>query len=226
MNIKRDNSTPAASGDGVVRFPRLIRRFPRLTAEDVAFHRTRRLIAKLEARARIWIGRGREANIQLGRIFIRLKHLVGHGHFMDYYEKTFGQPFGIAFRTAQDYMRLAREADEPKYAAPAHFPLAMDPQAVAIRDRTARHQQAVGEAGERSSRESKSSEERQSTNVERPTSSICTCRLYVRMTRAQRDAIAALWASKHRHFAEVEVTDYLIKLCTEYATRGSSESND
>src|ERR1700676_2937487 len=124
------------------------RRFPRRNADDVVLDRRARLIAQIETEAVEWIGRGREANIELGRRFIRLKDLVGHGHFEKYYERKFGQPYRIAFRTAQVYMRLAREADEAKGADPALFPPATDPQAVAIREATERARLAVADADE------------------------------------------------------------------------------
>ena len=44
--------------------------------------------------AREWIGRGREANKELRRIFKRLKDLVGHGNFEAYYDLKFGKPYG------------------------------------------------------------------------------------------------------------------------------------
>ena len=71
----------------IVRFPRLIRRFPRLpirrycrrTAEDVAFYRRLRLIAELETKAFDWIERGRPANIALGRVFNQIQGTVSRG---------------------------------------------------------------------------------------------------------------------------------------------------
>jgi hypothetical protein len=208
----------------IVRFPRYpIRRFPRRNAEDIAFYRRARLIAEVEKEAVDWIGRGREANIELGRRFIRLKDLVGHGHFEKYYKRKFGQPYRIAFRTAQDYMRLARKADEEaKGADSAPFPLATDPQAVAIREATERARLAVADAGPQSSDEATPNTDAQAPK--RSISSMCTCRLYIRMTKEQRDTISALWESEHRHLAESKVTDYLIKFCTKYDITGSDSA--
>ena len=109
------------------------RRFPRRTAEDVAFFQTSYRIVELETQAREWIGRGREANKELGRIFTRLKALVGHGKFEAYYDLKFGKHSGIPFRTCQAYMKLARQEDEKtKSADSAQFGDATDPKAKAI----------------------------------------------------------------------------------------------
>jgi len=148
----------------IVRFPRLIRRFPRLpirrycreTAEDVAFFRTARLIGELEVKAHEWLARGREANTEFGRILIRLKPLVGHGHFKEYYERKFGQPYHIKFRTAQTYMKMAREQDKAKGAGLALFPPATDPHSVAIREAAERARQGVADAPQGSSSDSAS----------------------------------------------------------------------
>src|SRR5579864_864542 len=201
-----------------------VHRFPRSrTAEDVAFFRTADRIVELETQAREWIGRGREANIQLGHILQELKVLVGHGNFQKYFETKFGGPYGIAFRTAQAYMRLAREADEEsKSAGPALFDLATDPHAVAIREAAERALQAVADAAEDGSSDSSTSD------AQGFATSICIFRPYIRMTRAQRDTIAALWKSEHRHSVDNDVTDYLLELCRKYriAHRDSADSSD
>src|SRR5712691_9543884 len=51
------------------------------SAEDVAAQVKAKLIAELEVKALHWIARGREANIELGRVFNQLKYLVGHGQW-------------------------------------------------------------------------------------------------------------------------------------------------
>jgi hypothetical protein len=204
-------------------------RHPRRTAEDVASHHRVRRIAELEKEARkliarsiTLIARGREANIQLGRIFIKLKRLVGHGHFEKYYERKFGRFYGIAFRTAQDYMVLAREADEAKSADTALFPLAMDPQAVNIRKQTERARLAVADAESESPGESTTDPEAQATNpAPNSAGSMVTCRLFIRMMRGQRKRVTALLRSEHRALAESTVIDTLLKLCDEYRIAGS-----
>jgi len=213
------------------RYPRLpIRRYPRRNAESVAFYRTANLIAELEKKAHDWFARGREANIEVGRILIRLKPLVGHGNFQRYYELKYGKPYRIAFRTAQVYMQLARKADEEtKGADPALFPPATDSQAMAIREATEKARLAVRAADAHSSNESTTSTDAHVRNDSpKYVSSMCTCRLYIRMTTEQRDTISKMWRSEHRHSAETKVTNYLMELCAECEISGndSAESRD
>jgi hypothetical protein len=184
-----------------------------------------RLITELEEEAIEWIGRGHDANIELGRRFIRLKELVGHGHFEKYYERKFGQPYRIAFRTAQVYMRLARKTDESKNADSAHFPPATDPQAVEIKEATENARLAVAEAEKERSSESTTNTKRPGTeSPQESSSSMCTCRLLIRMTRRQRYSVSALWKSEHRALAESAVTDYLLELCANYEITGSDSA--
>jgi hypothetical protein len=214
----------------IVRFPRLIRRFPRLpirrycreTAEDVAFFRTARLIGELEVKAHEWLARGREANTEFGRILIRLKPLVGHGHFKEYYERKFGQPYHIKFRTAQTYMKMAREQDKAKGAGLALFPPATDPHSVAIREAAERARQGVADAPQGSSSDSASNDAEASANA------TCIFRPYIRMTRGQRDMAVQLWKSEHRRSVDSDVTDYLMQLCEKYdvARSDSADSDD
>ncbi len=215
----------------IVRFPRLVRRFPRLpirrycrrTAEDVARFRTARLIAALEKRAHIWIGRGRKANLKLGRIFLRLKMLVRHGDFSDYYERTFGIPHGIPFRTAQSYMQAARkEGKVINCADSALFPAATDPQAVEIREVTEKHRLAVAVAESEISDDVSSSADERSSRSEKSAESICVCRLSLRVTQDQKARISELWSSEHRALAESAVTDFLIELCRKYEISSSN----
>ncbi len=224
LKKNRSHQNPK-DGKHIVRFPRLPRRFPRLpirrfsrrTGEDVAFFRTARLIGELEVKAHEWLARGREANTEFGRILIRLKPLVGHGHFKEYYERKFGQPYHIKFRTAQTYMKMAREQDKAKCAGLALFPPATDPHAVAIREAAERARQGVADAAQDSSSGAASND----------ANSICIFRPYIRMTREQRDRVAELWKSEHRHSVDCDVTDYLLQLCENYEiTRGDSADSD
>jgi hypothetical protein len=219
------------------RFPRLplrflrlpIRRFSRRTAEDVAYYRRLRLITELEKEAIEWIGRGRPANIELGRRFTRLKGLVGHGRFRKYYDRKFGQPYQIAFRTAQAYMQLARNVDEEaKGPDPALFPLATDPQAVEIREATATHRAAVARAKRsRSEEDSSDGETDYCERAKDPDGSMCTCRLQIRMSKESHARVLALWRSEHRALAESAVTEFLLKLCAKYEIDGrASEESD
>jgi len=214
----------------IVRFPRYpIRRYSRRTAEDVAYYRRLRLIAELEKEAVEWIGRGLPANIELGRRFIRLKDLVGHGRFKKYYEKTFAKPYGIALRTAQTYMGLAREADrKSKSADAALFQLAMDPQAVEIREATGKHKAAVARAHKPGSEETSSDADTdQRGHAKDPADAMCTCRLQIRMTREMHTRVLALWRSEHRALAESAVTEVLLELCAKYGIdESASEESD
>lgn len=207
------------------RFPRLpIRRYCRRNAEDVARFRTARLIAVLEKRAHTWIGRGRKANLKLGRIFLRLKLLVRHGDFRDYYERTFGIPHEIPFRTAQSYMQAARkEGKDINCADSALFPAATDPQAVEIREVTKTHQLAVDDARAETSDEAASADEHRDSHAEESGESTCVCRPSFHVTPDQKAQISALWRSEHRAAAESEVVNLLIELCDRY--QGSSDSS-
>jgi hypothetical protein len=103
-----------------------------LSAEAVAAEANKARLGVLEALAFDWIARGREANIELGRVFIQIKEIVGYGKWEEYYEATFA-PYSVALRTAQLYMKMACEADEAKRNANlALFPPADDPQATAV----------------------------------------------------------------------------------------------
>jgi len=101
-------------------------------------------LSALEAKAFLWIARGRSANIELGRVFLQIKDIVGHGRWEHYYGERFGS-CGIAKRTAQTYMDLARKEDASKTAESALFPPAMDTQAVKTRDVTAKAEAEVGD---------------------------------------------------------------------------------
>jgi hypothetical protein len=116
------------------------------SAEAVVSQFKADLLADLEAKAFQWIARGREAKIELGRVFNQIKNLLEHGNWEPYYETTFA-PKSVALRTAQLYMKLACEADELKENANfALFPPATDPQATAVNAAVAQAEQAVANA--------------------------------------------------------------------------------
>jgi hypothetical protein len=101
-------------------------------------------LAALEAKVRVWIARGRQANVEVGRGFIQIKKLLLHGQWERYYAERFGT-CGIAKRTAQAYMDLARKEDaNSKSAESAHFPKATDQHAVTMRNATAKAEAEVG----------------------------------------------------------------------------------
>jgi len=196
------------------------RRFPRRNAEDVAFYRTAYRIAALEAEAFDRIARGHEANVELGRVFNQIKALLRHGEWKPYFAKKFA-PRGIPLRTATAYMGLAREADErTKKADSALFPPATDPQAVAIREATEKQRRDVAKAKPESTYEASASTE---SKDEKPRTSLCMCRLQIRVTEKQRAHISALWRSEHRALADTQVIDLLTTLCSKYEISASSE---
>lgn len=101
-------------------------------------------VAKLDAKAFHWLARGREANIELGRVFNELKTILRHGKWQRHFSETFA-PCGIALRTAENYMKAAHEADS-KIEKVSIFKLATDRNAQTIRGATERAQAEVGPA--------------------------------------------------------------------------------
>jgi hypothetical protein len=91
-----------------------VMRFPRLSESDEA-----------ELRALVVEGwtcyeRGYKANVELGRVFRRIKDIVGHGSWECYYSQNF--PDCVSLRTARTYMDLSRKEDaKPKTADSAVF---------------------------------------------------------------------------------------------------------
>jgi hypothetical protein len=86
----------------------LVKRFPRLDEKRL---RKQEKLAALDAEAFICIERGREANIAIGRVFRKIKHLLHHGEWEAHFDKFF-KPLGIRSRTARSWMRMAREEHE------------------------------------------------------------------------------------------------------------------
>jgi hypothetical protein len=80
---------------------------PEQSAEEIAAEQE---VAALANEALTWLARGRPANIEVGRRFIKIKARLGHGHWEYYFAKKFAI-HGITLRTAENYMRLAREED-------------------------------------------------------------------------------------------------------------------
>jgi hypothetical protein len=93
-------------------------------------------IAALDATALQFLARGRKANAQAGRAFLQLKALLGHGKWMRHFLDKFAK-LGINMRTAESYMKLARDEDS-KIAENAIFTPATDPQAMQVRRATSR----------------------------------------------------------------------------------------
>ncbi|MGA8010943.1 MAG: hypothetical protein WB949_00765 [Candidatus Acidiferrales bacterium] len=101
-------------------------------------------LAALEARAFQWITRGHAANVELGRVFLEIKEIVGRGRWELYFKERFGSS-GIAARTARTYMKMAsKEKAKTAAAESAVFAMAADRQAVEIREATDRAQAELG----------------------------------------------------------------------------------
>ena len=173
-----------------------------MSAEALANEVKTNALSKLNARASRWIARGRKANRTLGKIFNRIKALVGHGKWQDYFAKHF-EHRGIDFRTAERYMRDAREAgalsknDKLTNSVPAS-----DPQAKEINKATAHDEAAVVRAGGELS-DSKESLVRREV----------TCILRLKMTGVQKTAIDALRNSPLGLAVEAEIKAMLFHLC-------------
>jgi hypothetical protein len=126
---------------------------PTLNAEQLAEQKKAERLAALEVEAFKAIDdceaialRGREANIRLGRIWNEQKRLIDHGKWEPYFKAKYA-PRGYSLRTAQSYMKLAKEADTgtAKNANSALFPPATDTNATAMQNAvTAAKEQVAG----------------------------------------------------------------------------------
>jgi hypothetical protein len=93
-----------------------MRRFPRLQESNSQGLRPECIDDKLkraalENRAFQLLTRRRELRIELGRVFLQIKEIVGHGRWESYFTETFAVPFDITLRTGENYMKGAREYD-------------------------------------------------------------------------------------------------------------------
>jgi hypothetical protein len=175
---------------------------PVVSAEALAADSTTRKLSELNARASRWIARGRKANRTLGKIFNKIKALVGHGKWQDYFEKHF-EHRGIEFRTAERYMCDAREADTlSKNVKVSNSVPASDRQAKAINKATAHDEAAVVRAGGELSASKKPRVRQEVTYV-----------LRLRMTGVQKTAIDALRNSPLGPAVEAEIKATLLHLC-------------
>jgi hypothetical protein len=184
------------------RFARRTLPIPRSLGPKFTANRTKaEQLAALVAQARRWIARGREANIEVGRVFLLIKAIVGHGQWERYYADTFGS-CGIAKRTAQEYMELARREDaNSKSAESAHFPRALDPQAVTTRKATAKAEVEVGTSA-------------QLKSTSEPTEA--PFNLQVRMSTEMQQAVSNLRQSPSWPVAQRKLVAHLKQLCIEF----------
>jgi hypothetical protein len=155
-------------------------------------------LAALERTVLVWIARGRQANVEVGRGLIKIKKLLPHGQWERYYAERFGT-CGIAKRTAQAYMELARKEDaNSKSAESAHFPTAMDRHAVTMRNATAKAEADLGTSA-------------RLKPVAEETDAIFNLR--VRLTAEVHEALEKLRNSSDWLNAEREIAAFLRALC-------------
>lgn len=203
-------------------WPSLRQRKATQGAETLATMVRRERLAALDAKAFIWIARGREANLELGRVFIEIKRILPHGQWAPYFAEKF-EPKGIALRTAELYMQMAREADDVSQSAKfANFPLATDPQAQAINDATEKAESAVAFAGGQSLAQSKSevNKERRRTRIRLGGN----YNLPIFLTGDQKDAIDELRKSENWACAESEIIGLLKHLLVKYGIVNEPEA--
>jgi hypothetical protein len=133
----------------IVRFPRLIRRFPRLPAGDLAIEpQLVKRIAELDESAFPLIALRHTTNLELGRIFEQEKEALGHGKWVEHFEEVFA-PLGISLRTAERYMRRAKREDAIKFDNLSNLKSASDEGARAVKDADERAEAEVKAARSR-----------------------------------------------------------------------------
>lgn len=157
-------------------------------------------VAELDAEAFRWLSRGREANLELGRVFNQLKKILGHGTWLHHFKETF-KSSGISLRTCENYMRAAREADS-KFARFSNLKPANDEAAQEIEDATQRAEAELGA-------------------LPSPNKLRQTARLYqlpLHLTKDERDAMDALRRSAEWPRAEEQVVRLLRRLWVRYGT--------
>ena len=186
------------------------------SAEEVAARAKAKLIAALESKAFFWIARGKKANIELGRVFNQIKPVAGRGNWEDYYKTKF-EPHGVLFRTAQWYMKLAREADElTKNANSALFPPATDPQAQAINVAVEQAKQTVANASDAPA-PSNPEPVTKPKNARKARVRLCGLyRLPLQMTGDEKDSTDQLLKSQNWRCAHMEIMALLRRLHVKY----------
>ncbi len=187
----------------------------RKSGESIASRAKAERLAALEARAFQWIARGRAANLELGRVFLRIKAIVGHGQWERYFVERFAS-CGVAQRTAQTYMEMAREADT-KNAESALFPAATDPQALAINYATEKAQAAVAAADELSPETSTPEPDKRTTTLRKKRIRLDGIyRLPLYLTGDQKDNLDALQDSPSWKDAELAIVATVERLFVQY----------
>jgi hypothetical protein len=200
-----------------------VRRFPRLRPENLAAEAKKKRLATLDEEAFHWIERGHKANKRLGRVFNQIKAILKHGEWEPYFNEKF-LPHGVKFRTAQEYMKIARKADAvTENANSALFPPATDHQAQEINEATQKEKAIVAAAREQSP-ETADKETTITRKKRVRLDGIYKLPLY--MTSAQKDATDALLRSKKWPRAERKIMDLLQQLQHRYGILNHSEQKD
>jgi hypothetical protein len=175
--------------------------------------------------ARSFLARGLRANLEAGRAYNDLKPLFAHGEWIPFL-KAEAALFGLSFRTLQEYMRMANEADErAKKEIPAFFPPATDPENQAINDATEQAQGAVDEAIQRSAEVSMPEHNRE---VDRPRRKRVrlggTYRLPLFLTGDQKDNVDTLRNIPDWPEAELAIIATLERLFVRYGIVSGPDS--
>jgi hypothetical protein len=124
-----------------------IQRFPRLAEDrEERLAAKRKRIRELDKLANKWLARGHEANTQVGQAFNELKQILGHGRWLRHFKKRYEQH--ITLRTAENYMRQARDEDS-KIEKLSNFAPAADSEAVTKSEVTAEASMEVEDAKRR-----------------------------------------------------------------------------
>ena len=200
-----------------------VHRFPRLRPKHLAADAKAIRLGSLEMEAFHWIERGHKANIRIGRVFNQIKPILKHGEWEPYFNEKF-LPRGIKFRTAQEYMKIARDADAAKENAnSALFPPATDQAAREINKATEKEKARVAVAREQSH---ETADEEAATTRRKRVRLDGIYKLPLYMTGAQKDAADALLRSKKWPRAETKIMELLQQLQHKYGILNSSEQED
>ena len=198
-------------------------RFPRLRPEDLAAEARATRLTSLDKKAFHWIDRGRKANRRLGRVFNQIKEILEHGEWEPYFNEKF-LPRGVKFRTAQEYMKMARDADAIRENAnSALFPPATDQPAREINEAGEIENARVTAARDQSP---ETADNETITSRKKRVRLDGIYKLPLHMTGAEKDATDALLQSKKWSRAERKIMGLLQQLHHRYGILNNSEQED
>jgi hypothetical protein len=161
-------------------------------------------VAALASQAFSFLRRGREANVEAGRIFNEIKRILGHGRWKAYFRKTFA-PCGVIQRTAQNYMAMARKADADLKKENFSFSqAARDP-----------HAQSMRRANEKAKSEVAIAAAQSPTPKREPVRRDGVYKLPLFLTVGQQNATDELRKSSNWPAAEKKIVSLLNVLCAE-----------